>query len=305
MRQRGCRRLRQRLTAAPRLTHQLEDCEATELDDLRACDDGAPLHAYDFEADALAAHAAHREALAARQALAAAGELHLPPPLPPPPPLATAERARLTAYRLRAARERYARGVDGAALTAPADVAAWHALYADTDAFTQRWLSVASAAVHDAARSGVTNVLVTAGCLLPTLAKLLLFKLDGLFAHDAILSARREGKAACFARLAARYGPRARFLAVGDGAEEAAAAHAMRWAMLPVALLAEDGAMPPHAITTELLRHRLADYGTAGDDEPTALPSLHACSGFAATDTACVDGAAAAVDKAATQVSSD
>jgi phosphoglycolate phosphatase-like HAD superfamily hydrolase len=268
---------------------------------LRACDDGAPLDAHDFEGDALAAHAAHREALAARQELAAAGELQLPPPPSPPPSLTPAERARLTAYRLRAARERYARGVAGAALTAPADVAAWHALYADTDAFTQRWLSLASAAVADAAESGVTNVLVTAGCLLPTLAKLLLFKLNHLFPHNTVLSARREGKAACFARLAARYGARARFVAVGDGAEEAAAARAMRWPMVPVALLAEDGAMPPHAITTELLRTRLADCAP-GVDELT-LPSSSAGRGVAAVTER--DSAAAAGEEQGTQVSTE
>jgi hypothetical protein len=260
---------------------QLDECEATALDDLAAFDDGAPLAAQDFEADGVAAAAAYRNACAALAERRAAGEPDalLPPPPAPPLLLSECERLRLTAYRLRAARERFAAGAAAALRDDAALCAAWHTLYENTDAFSQGWLTAGVTAVAAAAAAGCTNVLVTAGCLLPTLAKLLLFKLDGLFPADAILSARREGKAACFARIVARHGGRARYCAVGDGAEEAAAARAMRWPLLPIAPLPADGALPPHAITTELLARRLADCacepGSPGATQD-AVPEAHA-----------------------------
>ncbi len=253
-------------------------------------DDGAPVSAACFAADALTAHAAHREAVAARAERLTAGVVAALTPQQPqqPPPLSAAEQLRLTARRLRAAKQRYAAGAE-AALPASADAAEWRALLRDTDAFSQRWLSTAAAAVADAAAAGCVNVLVTAGCLLPTLAKLLLFGLDHLFPAGVIFSARREGKAACFARIAARFGPGARYLAVGDGAEEAAAARALRWPLLPVAPLAVDGALPPHAITAELLLRRLDDCARVEDAAPEGAEAADAAALAEPAEDACAD----------------
>ena len=223
----------------------LESCESTQLTDHAADDDGAPLHDHDFDADPLGRLVNQRMP---RQEAALPGDGAAEPHVP-----SAEERARLTAYRLRVAGERYAAGapLSGAAAEA------WHKLYADTDAFSQRWLSAGRTAVEEAAAAGFVNVLVTAGCLLPTLAKLVLFKLDSLFeAPHAVLSARREGKAACFAKIAARYGPDARFCVIGDGDEEAAAAYAVKWPHIRISPVFSEGAVPPHAITADVLRSR-------------------------------------------------
>ena len=227
----------------------LESCESTQLTDHAADDDGAPLHDHDFDADLLGRlvnqrMTRHEAAEVCAGVGDGAGELLA---------RAAAERARLTAYRLRVAGERYAAG----APLSGAEAEAWHKLYADTDAFSQRWLSAGRTAVEEAAAAGFVNVLVTAGCLLPTLAKLVLFKLDALFeAPHAVFSARREGKAACFAKIAARYGPDARFCVIGDGDEEAAAAYAVKWPLIRISPVFGEGAVPPHAITADVLRSR-------------------------------------------------
>ena len=227
----------------------LESCESTQLTDHEADDDGAPLDEHDFDADPLGRLVNQRlPRQEAGEVRAGAGDGAVGPHS-----LSAADRARLTAYRLRVAGERYAAGapLSGAAAEA------WHKLYADTDAFSQRWLSAGCTAVEEAAAAGFVNVLVTAGCLLPTLAKLVLFKLDGLFeAPHAVLSARREGKAACFAKIAARYGTDARFCVIGDGDEEAAAAYAVKWPLIRISPVFAEGAVPPHVITADVLRNR-------------------------------------------------
>ena len=68
------------------------------------------------------------------------------------------------------------------------------------------------------------NVLVTNGELLPTVAKLLLFGLARHFHPACIYSSRDAGKLACFREVVKRFGAAADMVAVGDGAEEAAAA---------------------------------------------------------------------------------
>ena len=237
----------------------LEDCESTMLTDHEGDDDGAPLSDYDFDEDALGRLARHRfTRLEAAEGRVRAGEpaAGSPAALAPPPALSEAQRRRLTAYRLRVAGQRYAAGVP----LRGAEAEAWHRLYAETDAFSQRWLSAGRTAVEEAAAAGFTNVLVTAGCLLPTLAKLQLFKLDGLFeAPHAVMSARGEGKAACFAKIAARYGPDARFCVIGDGCEEAEAARALNWPLLAISPVVVDGGMPPHSITVDVLRRRIGE----------------------------------------------
>jgi EYA(Eyes Absent) family protein len=68
------------------------------------------------------------------------------------------------------------------------------------------------------------NVLVTNGELLPTVAKLLLFGLAKHFHPACIYSSRDAGKLTCFREVVKRFGAAADMVAVGDGAEEAAAA---------------------------------------------------------------------------------
>lgn len=56
---------------------------------------------------------------------------------------------------------------------------------------------------------------VTSGQLVPSLAKLLLFRLaDHIGAHN-LWSSRHCGKAACFERVRQRFGPGCRYVVVG------------------------------------------------------------------------------------------
>jgi eyes absent family protein 4 len=98
------------------------------------------------------------------------------------------------------------------------------ALYAETDAATGGWLSHAAALLHDcvsqlsaAAGCPVTPVAVTSGQLVPSLAKLLLFKLDSWIAAEHAWSSRHCGKAACFQSVLQRFGASCTYVAIGAG----------------------------------------------------------------------------------------
>ena len=67
-----------------------------------------------------------------------------------------------------------------------------------------------------AAQGGkVHNVVVTTGQLVPTLAKLLLFRLSAAFPPEGIYSARNRGKQHCFALIRERYGAAALYCVIG------------------------------------------------------------------------------------------
>ncbi len=66
-----------------------------------------------------------------------------------------------------------------------------------------------------AGESGVVHVAVTTGQLTPSLAKLLLFRLDPHFPPENVYSARAAGKPDCFQRIKKRFGEGCRYLAVG------------------------------------------------------------------------------------------
>lgn len=59
------------------------------------------------------------------------------------------------------------------------------------------------------------NVVVTTGQLVPTLAKLLLFRLAAAFPPESIYSARNQGKQHCFDLIRARFGAAARYCVIG------------------------------------------------------------------------------------------
>ena len=99
-------------------------------------------------------------------------------------------------------------------------------LFEQTDALTGGWLSRAAALLADcsaslAAAAGapgrpVLHQAVTSGQLVPTLGKLLLFRLDAFFRPEDVFSSRGVGKATCFARIEERFGPNAAYVAIGD-----------------------------------------------------------------------------------------
>ncbi|CAI5933922.1 unnamed protein product, partial [Closterium sp. NIES-65] len=125
--------------------------------------------------------------------------------------------------------------------------------------------------------TGAVNVIVSSGQLIPTLVKCLLFSLDPFICSTNIHSSRREGKLVCFKRIRDRFSDRHsnrhsgavtstvtstlegiaadavccktsqtvrsgehRFVAVGDGCEEAAAARIMGWPYVRVDAAWED-----------------------------------------------------------------
>lgn len=110
-------------------------------------------------------------------------------------------------------------------------------LYNETDAVTGGWLSHAASLLTacsaqlpscgsggsgGSAYSGgplrVTHVAVTSGQLIPSLAKLLLFRLVPHIAPQHVWSSRYEGKQRCFERVRRRFGDRCTYLAIGAGA---------------------------------------------------------------------------------------
>ncbi|GFR48647.1 hypothetical protein Agub_g10600, partial [Astrephomene gubernaculifera] len=82
----------------------------------------------------------------------------------------------------------------------------------------------------------VRHVLVSAGHLVATLGKLLLWGLDEHFDIRDVYSASGRPKLACFRALCSRFGPNSAYVAVGDGAEEQRAAAVMGWGFVRVAL---------------------------------------------------------------------
>lgn len=98
-------------------------------------------------------------------------------------------------------------------------------MYGETDALTGGWLSHACALLGDctsqlagaAEQEGreVTHVAVTSGQLVPSLAKLLLFKLGAHIASEHVWSSRHCGKAACFELVRQRFGAACSYVAIG------------------------------------------------------------------------------------------
>ncbi|KAL4437248.1 hypothetical protein ABPG75_004387 [Micractinium tetrahymenae] len=145
----------------------------------------------------------------------------------------------------------------------------WEVLYKETDAITGGWLSHASSllaactaqlgggSIACAADGGgsscggppleVVHVAVTSGQLIPSLAKLLLFKLGGHIPAEHVWSSRFRGKLHCFRAVQQRFGAHCTFVAIGDGAEEDEAAAAMGWPYIRV-LLAPAGNYPAEAV---------------------------------------------------------
>ena len=98
----------------------------------------------------------------------------------------------------------------------------WQQLFAQTDLLTGGWLSHAAQLLKDCtslpASSGsmpVHHVVVTSGQLVPSLAKLLLFRLSALFQPGDVYSSRGSTKAACFDLVERRFGPGCRYAAIG------------------------------------------------------------------------------------------
>ncbi|KAJ1257579.1 hypothetical protein BS78_10G007200 [Paspalum vaginatum] len=148
-------------------------------------------------------------------------------------------------YRLRTIGEKYAKGLekilDQDMLKVSTD------LYDLTDKYTDGWLTSAhklleealgkSPEVPAAANSPSIHCIVTAGALIPCLAKCLLCRLDDVVSSENVYSSLKVGKLQCFKWIKERFdNPNVRFCAIGDGREECPAAQAMKWPFIKIEL---------------------------------------------------------------------
>lgn len=163
---------------------------------------------------------------------------------------------RKLAYRHRMIREKYAKGLRD--VLDQQMKTRWDDLYNLTDSYTDGWLSSGRAfleqvsgrnklvAPHLGSSNTLSgsdtkcqdiNVLVTSGSLIPSLVKLLLFRLDDLILHDNVYSSWEVGKLQCFKWIKERFGgPAVRFCVIGDGMEECDAAQRMNWPFIKIDL---------------------------------------------------------------------
>uniref|UniRef100_A0A7S0WRN3 protein-tyrosine-phosphatase n=1 Tax=Chlamydomonas leiostraca TaxID=1034604 RepID=A0A7S0WRN3_9CHLO len=116
-------------------------------------------------------------------------------------------------------------------------------LRAQLEAASGHWLRTSRALMEaltaEAAARGCTlhHVIVTTGQLVASLGKLLLFGLPThLIPAHHVYSASKQTKLAVFKKLRQRFGVMAKYLAVGDGAEERRAAGAMHWPFVQISL---------------------------------------------------------------------
>eukprot|EP00850_Spirogloea_muscicola_P000932 SM000003S11177 [mRNA] locus=s3:1403591:1407159:+ [translate_table: standard] len=213
---------------------EMEDVDQVSINEVAAADDLADLGGYDFGCDNMAQ------------------------PTDEPS-------QRKLAYRYRAIQELYSKGAEGI-LGPKADL--WAALYDETDAYVDGWLSAGrkvlkecegptarlkdgiadagseapmpdSGAIGAVARTN-TNVLVSSGQLVPTLAKCLLFKLHKLINPLNAYSSRDVRKIECFQSIQERW-PGVPCCAIGDGLDEEAGAAVLNWPFVKVAHATKDG----------------------------------------------------------------
>uniref|UniRef100_A0A7S1T6B2 protein-tyrosine-phosphatase n=1 Tax=Tetraselmis chuii TaxID=63592 RepID=A0A7S1T6B2_9CHLO len=150
------------------------------------------------------------------------------------------------ALRMRAAVSLYGQGLEtmDISLKRSADLCD---LYEKTDQMANGWLSHArktllelqrlSTRLREEEDTETHMMLVTTGELLPTLAKLMLFRLEEFFRPDDIYSAKGPGKLWCFKHIQQRFeGTAVRYICIGDGPEEEAAAASLTWPFLRIAL---------------------------------------------------------------------
>eukprot|EP00850_Spirogloea_muscicola_P023724 SM000382S14598 [mRNA] locus=s382:25012:27688:- [translate_table: standard] len=213
---------------------EMEDVDQVSINEVAAADDLADLGGYDFGGDNIAQ------------------------PTDEPS-------QRKLAYRYRAIQELYSKGAEGI-LGPKADL--WAALYDETDAYVDGWLSAGRKVLKECEgpsarlRDGVAdagseaptldcggvgavaqsnaNVLVSSGQLVPTLAKCLLFKLDKLINPRNAYSSRDVRKIECFQSIQERW-PGVPCCAIGDGLDEEAGAAILNWPFVKVALATKDG----------------------------------------------------------------
>ncbi|XP_075032547.1 protein phosphatase EYA2 isoform X1 [Mixophyes fleayi] len=188
--------------------NDLEECDQIHIDDVSSDDNGQDLSTYNFSADGF-----HSSAAGANLCLGSG--VH-----------GGVDWMRKLAFRYRRVKEMYStyKNNVGGLIGAPKRET-WLQLRAEMEALTDLWLTHALKAlnlIHS--RPNCVNVLVTTTQLIPAIAKVLLYGLGAVFPIENIYSATKTGKECCFERIMQRFGRKAVYVVIGDGAEEEQAA---------------------------------------------------------------------------------
>ncbi|CAD7700016.1 unnamed protein product [Ostreobium quekettii] len=149
------------------------------------------------------------------------------------------------AYRYRLIRQFYSKGLEGAGVPLKLQME-WHKLYQETNRETQGWLDFGrkflqamvehGAPMGTSQRRPVVNVVVSSGQLIPTLAKIMLFRLNAFFQIENIYSSWGSSKIDCFSLIKNKFGTNCSYCVVGDGHLEDEAAKAFGWPFIRVTI---------------------------------------------------------------------
>ncbi|MCO5581506.1 hypothetical protein L7F22_035391 [Adiantum nelumboides] len=196
----------------------VEDYNEPNLEAWKKFDDGRDLSTYDFSSDGLG----ETKDLANNQKLA---------------------------YRHRWISELYLQGLE--TLLTAEQLQEWQELYELTDSHTDGWLTAGRTILQSCVESSASeaegncsmglgftslvNVVVTSGSLVPSLVKILLFKLNKFISHEHVYSSTEVGKLQCFHWIRQQFvNPRSRFCVIGDGLDECEAAEALKWPFIKI-----------------------------------------------------------------------
>uniref|UniRef100_A0A7N6BGZ9 Eyes absent homolog n=1 Tax=Anabas testudineus TaxID=64144 RepID=A0A7N6BGZ9_ANATE len=181
-----------------------KECDQVHIDDVASDDNGQDLSTYNFGSDGF-------------QSPAGAGSLCLGSGVH-----GGVDWMRKLAFRYRRVKEiynTYKNNVGG--LLGSPKREEWLQLRREMEVLTDLWLTHALKALALInSRPNCVNVLVTTTQLIPALSKVLLYGLGSAFPIENIYSATKTGKESCFERVAQRFGRRAVYVVIGDGAEE-------------------------------------------------------------------------------------
>uniref|UniRef100_A0A8D8R7J3 Eyes absent homolog n=2 Tax=Cacopsylla melanoneura TaxID=428564 RepID=A0A8D8R7J3_9HEMI len=193
--------------------NEVEDCDQVHIDDVSTDDNGQDLSGYNFSSDGFRSSVLNV------------------PSAPPGLCLASGVRGgvdwmRKLAFRYRKIKEiynNYRHSVEGLLTHQKRDE--WIELRAEIERVTDNWLSMAIKCLETIKqRPNCTNVIVINTQLIPSLAKILLFGLGGIFDVENIYSSTKIGKESCFERIVTRFGRKCTYVVIGDGPEEENAA---------------------------------------------------------------------------------
>uniref|UniRef100_A0A8C6KWE2 Eyes absent homolog n=1 Tax=Nothobranchius furzeri TaxID=105023 RepID=A0A8C6KWE2_NOTFU len=181
-----------------------KECDQVHIDDVASDDNGQDLSTYNFGSDGF-------------QSPAGAGSLCLGSGVH-----GGVDWMRKLAFRYRRVKEiynTYKNNVGGLLVSPKREE--WLQLRREMEILTDLWLTQALKALALInSRPNCVNVLVTTTQLIPALSKVLLYGLGSAFPIENIYSATKIGKESCFERVSQRFGRRAVYVVIGDGAEE-------------------------------------------------------------------------------------